>query len=146
MASQRITDDFKKHFDHFVTLCHAGGHRPTTALLVSTMWPSNESETDVIEMTKELEDHFEMVTPSSIRPIPKSIRFDGSRITACKAINSLILEIEKDVEDTTKSISETDTIILLVEPDYFQTLGTLDAYYFFSFTVSSDRQGRERVQ
>ena len=112
MASPRITDDFKKHFDLFVTLCHACGHRPTTALLVSTMWSSKESETDVIEMTRELEDRFEMATPPSIRPIPYSIRFDGDRITACKAINSLILEIEQDVEGSTKSISETDTIIL----------------------------------
>ena len=112
MASQRITDDFKKHFDFFATLCHAGGHRPTSALLVSTMWPSKESEADVIGKTRELEEHFKKTTPSSIRPIPYSVRFDGSRITACKAINSLILEIEQDVKRSTESISKTDTIIL----------------------------------
>lgn len=109
MASQRITDDFKKHFDFFVTLCHAGGHRPSSALLVSTMWPSKEIEADVI-MTRELEEHFKRATPPSIRPIPYSVRFDGSRIAACKAINSLILEIEQDAKRATKS--ETDTIIL----------------------------------
>jgi hypothetical protein len=117
MASQRITDDFKKQFDFFVTLCRAGGHRPTSALLVSNMWSSKESEAYVIEKTKELEDRFKKTTPSSIRPIPSSIRFDGSRITACKAINSLILEIEQDVKlqgkvTTTESISKADTIIL----------------------------------
>ena len=116
MASQRITDDFKKHFDFFVTLCHASGHRPTSALLVPTMWPSKENEAYAVEKTRELEEHFKKITPSSIRPIPYSVRFEGSRITACKAINSLILEIEQDVKlqakGTTKSISKTDTIIL----------------------------------
>ena len=116
MASQRITDDFKKHFDLFVTLCHASGHRPTSALLVPTMWPSKENEAYAIEKTRELEEHFKKTIPSSIRPIPYSVRFEGSRITACKAINSLILEIEQDVKlqakGTTESISKTDTIIL----------------------------------
>ena len=116
MASQRITDDFKKQFDFFVTLCRAGGHRPTTALLVSNMWPSKESEASVIEKTRQLEEHFKKTTPSSIRPIPYSVRFDGSRITACKAIDSLILGIEQDVKlqfrRTTEPISKTDTIIL----------------------------------
>ena len=104
MASRRITDEFKKQFDFFVTLCRAGGHRPTSALLVSNIWPSKESEADVIEKTRKLEEHFRKTAPSSIRPIPSSVIFDGSRTTACKAINSLMLEIEHD--------AKTDTIIL----------------------------------
>ena len=113
MASQRITDDFKKHLDFFVTLCQAGGHRPTTALLVSTMWPFKGSEADVIQMTRELEEHFKNAAPSSLRPIPSSVRFDGSRGTACKAINSLVLEIEQDARiKATESIFKTDIIIL----------------------------------
>ena len=117
MASQRITDDFKKQFDFFVTLCRASGHRPTSALLVSNMWPSKDSEACVTEKTRALEEHFKKTAPSSIRPIPYSIRFDGSRGTACNAINSLILEIEQNVKlqgksTTTESISKADTIIL----------------------------------
>ena len=115
MSSQRITDDFKKQFDIFVTLCRASGHRPTTALLVSNMWSSKENAASVIEKTRVLEDHFKKtITPSSIRPISSSVRFDGSRITACKAIDSLILEIEQDIKLQGKSttISKADTIIL----------------------------------
>ena len=110
MASERITDDFKKQFDSFVALCRAGGHRPTSALLVSNMWPSNKSEAYVIDRTRELEEHFKKITtPSMIRPIPSSIRFDGNRITACRAINSLILEIEQDAK---LQATKADTIIL----------------------------------
>jgi hypothetical protein len=117
MASQIITDGFEKQFDSFVTLCRASGHRPTSALLVSNMWPSNESEAYVIEKTRELEEHFKKTTPSSIRPIPSSVRFDENRITACKAIDSLIQEIEQDAKlqskgTTSESISKADTIIL----------------------------------
>jgi hypothetical protein len=133
MASQRITDDFKKHFDFFVTLCHAGGHRPTSALLVSNLWPSKGSESSVVEKTRKLEEHFKKNTPSSIRSIPYSVRFDGSRISACKAIDSLILEIEQDVKlQGREPISKTDTIILYVESIY---LWYLDAYFSILFSV-----------
>ena len=52
-----------------------------------------------------------------LRPIPSSVRFGGSRITACKAIDSLILEIEQDVKFQGKgaTISKADSIILWVE-------------------------------
>ena len=81
------------------------------------MWSSKESEAYVIEKTKELEEHFKKNTPTSIRPIPYSVSFDGSRVTACKAINSLLLEIEQDVKLQSKkgiieSISKDDTVIL----------------------------------
>ena len=53
----------------------------------------------MIEKTKVLEDHFKKtITLSLIRPIPSSVRFDGSRITACNASDSLILRIEQDVK------------------------------------------------
>ena len=116
MTSPRATD-LEKNYDFlkFVTLCHAGGHRPTSALLVSTMWPSKKSEAYVIGKSRILEEHFKKSTPSSIHPIPHSVCFDGSRAAACKAINSLILDIEQDVKLQVKSISETDTIILQVD-------------------------------
>ena len=69
----------------------------------------------LIEKTKALKEHFkETIIPSSIRPIPSSVRFDGSRITACKAIGLLIQEIEQDVklQGRGTTISKADTIIL----------------------------------
>ena len=75
----------KKKIDILVTLRRASRHRPTATLLVSNMWFSKGSEASVIEKTKVLEDHFKKtITLSLIRPIPSSVRFDGSRITACK--------------------------------------------------------------
>ena len=75
----------------------ASRHRPTTALLVSIMWSSKECEASVIEKTRVLE-HFKKTITPSIRPIPSSVHFDGSRITACKVIDWLIQEIEQDVK------------------------------------------------
>ena len=82
---------------------------------------------------------------SSIPPIPSepgsSVRFDGSRIvTACKAVDSLILEIEQDVELQGKGTSKADSIILWVEPVYFENLGNW-MLISLAFSVSSDRQG-----
>ena len=66
------------------------------------MWSYKESEASVIERMKVSEDHFKNTITPSIRPIPSSVRFDGSRITVWKAIDSLILEIEQDVKSNFK--------------------------------------------
>ena len=66
------------------------------------MWSHKESEASVIEWMKVSEDHFKNTITPSIRPIPSSVRFDESRITVCKAIDSLILEIEQDVKSNFK--------------------------------------------
>ena len=58
------------------------------------MWSSKESEASAIEKTKVLEERFKKTITPSIPQIPSSVRFDRSRITACKAIDSLIHEIE----------------------------------------------------
>ena len=78
------------------------------------MWSSKESEATVIEKTKVLKEHFKKTITPSIRPIPSSVRFDGSRITACNASDSLILGIEQDVklQGRGTTISKGDTIIL----------------------------------
>ncbi|KAF8811035.1 hypothetical protein BYT27DRAFT_7185145 [Phlegmacium glaucopus] len=96
MASPRMNEDFRKHLDPFVKLCHASGHRPISALLVSTMWPHHESEAEVYQRTKDLEKHFEKTATSAIYRIPCSVRFDGSRSSACNAIDVLILEMQKN--------------------------------------------------
>ena len=62
------------------------------------MWSSKESEASAIEKTKVLEEGFKNTITRSIPQIPSSARFDGSRITACKAIDSLIQEVEQDVK------------------------------------------------
>ena len=90
------------------------------------MWSHKESEASVIERMKVSEDHFKNTITPSIRPIPSSVRFDGSRITECKAIDSLILEIEQDVKSNFK-------VEVLLYPKrinhfvnltiYFETLG-----------------------
>ena len=63
-----------------------------------------------------LEEHFKKTITPSIRPIPSSVRFDGSRITACNASDSLILKtrIEQDVklQGRGATIFKGDTIIL----------------------------------
>ena len=95
MASQRINEDFKKHLEPFVTLCHACRHRPTSVLLVSTMWPHDESEADINAKARELEDHFQKASLSAIHSIPYSIRFDESQTSAHNAIELLILDIQQ---------------------------------------------------
>ena len=95
MASQRMDEDFNKHLDHFIDLCHTCKHKPTSVLLVSTQW-YDVDEKERYEKTSELEDYFQNATASSaVRSIPYSIRFDGSRdqISACNAIDLLMLDI-----------------------------------------------------
>ena len=95
MASQRMNENFNKHLDPFVNLCHAYGHKPTSVLLVSTLW-YGENETEMYKKTSELEEHFQKAAASSvIRSIPYSVRFDGSRdqISACNAIDLLVLDM-----------------------------------------------------
>ena len=103
----------KRQYDIFVTLCRASGHRSTTTLLVSNVvllreWSVCDWKTKVLA-----------ISPS----IPSSVRFDGSRITPCKAIIALLVqEIEQDVKlqsRGTSTISKADTIFLWVEPNYF---------------------------
>ena len=50
MASQIINEIFNKHLDPFVNLCHACGHKPTSVLLVSTMWYDGGENVGTIEM------------------------------------------------------------------------------------------------
>ena len=90
MASQWITDDLKKDNSIFSlpSVCLASGYRSTTTLLVSNVvllreWSVCGWKTKVLA-----------ISPS----IPSSVRFDGSRITPCKAIALLIQEIEQDVK------------------------------------------------
>ena len=115
MASQWITDDLKKDNSIFSlpSVCLASGYRSTTTLLVSNVvllreWSVCDWKTKVLA-----------ISPS----IPSSVRFDGSRITPCKAIIALLVqEIEQDVKlqsRGTSTISKADTIFLWVEPNYF---------------------------
>ena len=103
MASPRINEDFRKHLEPFVRLCHASGHKPISALLVSTLWPHDEGETEVYQRTKDLESHFERTATSAIYRIPCSARFDGSRSSACDAIDALILDMQKTTPRTTNN-------------------------------------------
>lgn len=113
MASEPGREEiFKKYLDPLVTLCLTKRHRPTTALLVTTMWTHREGELAVIG---QLEEFFKNNAPSTIRTIPESVRFDGSRASACMAIDSLMMEIQRDVcriRAANEPISITDTIIL----------------------------------
>ena len=98
MASQRINENFNKLLDPFVNLCHACGHKPTSVLLVSTLWYDGESEIEVYEKTMELEENFQKTASSGnpvIHSIPYSVRFGGSRdqISACNAIDLLMLDM-----------------------------------------------------
>lgn len=96
MAQQRENESFKEKLDFFVKLCHEFGHKPTSVLLVSTLW-YNESEEEMYEKTSELEELFQEVASSSaIRSIPYSIRFDQSQISACDAIDLLMLDMQLD--------------------------------------------------
>jgi len=93
MASPRINEDFGRHLEPFVGLCHARGHRPISALLVSTLWP-NAGETEVYQRTENLEGHFKRTATPSIYRIPCSVRFDGSRSSACDAIDVLMSDMQ----------------------------------------------------
>ena len=98
------------------------------------MWSSKESEASVIELKRQR--YWKNISKRLLilrfTQFHFSVRFDGSRITACKAIDSLILEIEQDVKLQGKStISKADTIILCVEYIYFETLG----YFSCLFSV-----------
>ena len=93
----------------------------------------------MIEKTRVLE-HFKMSITPSIRPIPSSVHFDGSRITACKVIDWLIQEIEQDVKLQGKDTSRIQSFVSRIETPGTWILISL------AFSVSSDRQGRERVQ
>ena len=100
MASQRMNERFNKYLDPFVNLCHACGHKPTSVLLVSTLWydgGENIGTTEMYEKTLELEEHFQKAASSTIHffLIPCSVRFDGShdRVSVCNAIDLLILNM-----------------------------------------------------
>ena len=99
MASQRMNERFNKYLDPFVNLCHACGHKPSSVLLVSTLWydDNDESGTEVYEKTLELEEHFQKTATgnSAIHSIPYSVRFDGrhDQISACNAIDLLMLDM-----------------------------------------------------
>ena len=83
---------FNKYLDPFVNLCHLCGHKPTSVLLMLTLWyDGGESvgTTEMYEKKLESEEHFQMAASSAIHLIPYSLRFDGShdRISACDAID-----------------------------------------------------------
>ena len=94
MASQRMNENFNKYLDPFVNLCNTCGHKPTSVLLVSTLW-YDESETEMYEKTLELEEHFQKAASSAIHSIPYSVRFHGShdQISACNAVDLLMLDM-----------------------------------------------------
>ena len=94
MASHRMNEGFKKYLDPFVKICYECGHKPTSVLLVSTLW-SDESEAEVYEMTTELEGHFQRAASSiAIHPISYSVRFDESQVSACDAVDILMLDMQ----------------------------------------------------
>ena len=105
MATQRMNEKFNKYLDPFVKLCHECGHKPTSVLLVSTLWfddddddgdgSSKSGTTGMYEKTLELEEHFQKAATSGIHSIPYSVRFDGSRdqMSACNAIDLLMLDM-----------------------------------------------------
>ena len=56
-----MNERFNKYLDPFVNLCHACGYKPTSVLLVSTMWydgGENVGTTEMYEKTLELEEIF----------------------------------------------------------------------------------------
>ena len=108
MSPPRINEDFRRHFDPFVKLCHECGHSPSSALVVTTLWPDGESEEKVRERTEDLEEKFQKTATSEIYRISESFRFDGSRLSACEAIDLLTKDILRRTRDTirpTHSIS-----------------------------------------
>ena len=61
MATQRMNEVFVEYLVPFVNLCHACGHKPTSVVLVSTMWydgGENVGTTEMYEKTLELEEIF----------------------------------------------------------------------------------------
>ena len=81
-----MNERFNKYLDPFVNLSHACGYKPTSVLLVSTMWydgGENVGTTEKYEKTLELEEIFQKVASSY------SLRFNKShnRISACDAID-----------------------------------------------------------
>ena len=89
MTSQIMNEIFNKRLDLFVNLCHARGHKPTSVLLVSTMWydgGENVGTTETYEKMLEVEEHFQMASSSAIHLIPYSVRFDD-QISACDTID-----------------------------------------------------------
>ena len=94
MASKRINEDFNKHLEPFVNICHTCGHKPTSVLLVSTLW-YDENETEMYKKTTELEERFQKAAGSAIRSIPYSVRFDGGhdQLSAYNAIDLLVLDM-----------------------------------------------------
>ena len=108
MSSPRINEDFKKHLDPFVELCHDCGHNPASALVITTLWPDDESEEEVRKRTEELKEKFQTTTTSEIYRIPDPVHFDGSRSSASNAIDLLtkdILKRTRDITHKTQSIS-----------------------------------------
>ncbi|KAF8811036.1 hypothetical protein BYT27DRAFT_7185146 [Phlegmacium glaucopus] len=88
----RLNEGFDKHLDPFIKLCHEKGHRPISALLISTMWPTNRG-TEESAHIKELEEHFRKST-ADVRKMPNSRRFDmSSHNSAIGAIDALLQDI-----------------------------------------------------
>ena len=50
MASQRMNEIFNKYLDPFFNLCRTCGHKPTSVLLVSTMWYDGGENVGTTEM------------------------------------------------------------------------------------------------
>ena len=128
----------KKQFDIFVTLrvCLANGHRPmgppprsSCRYQICGLLKSDWKDEGIERAFQK--DYYSFDT----RPIPSLVRFDGSRITACNASDSLILRIEQDVklQGRGATISKGDTIILWVEPIYFETLLVNGCSFLLSF-------------
>ena len=49
-GSQRMNERFDKYLGPFVNLCHAREHKPTSVLLVSTMWCDGGENVGTIDM------------------------------------------------------------------------------------------------
>ena len=54
MASQRMNEIFNKCLDPFVNLCHTCGRKPTSVVLVSTMWYDGGENVGTTEMYTEI--------------------------------------------------------------------------------------------
>ena len=50
ITSQRMNERFNKYLHPFVNLCHACGYKPTSVLLVSTMWYDGGENVGTTEM------------------------------------------------------------------------------------------------
>jgi len=78
-------------------------HKPISALLVTTMWFTPETEDP--GHREELEQHFQN-TVADIRKMPTSMCFDTSHKSACEAINALLEDImvAKEVNNATSEM------------------------------------------